>query len=337
MANTRVYFIVDQSSSMWRFTQVIRDLLYEMTKTNDPTESGIQYHFIVFSDRAECGPDISKIPVMCGNTNIHPAFQKLHDLVALASPRPERVIVVFISDGEDNAPAMCVEDLKTLGKLPIHSILLTVAIGSCFPTGLVVDVLRPLYHQGSLALNPVIPVETPEDCEWAFTQLEGLITSRGESTGIPADITDDSTSKDISIYVKAIYNAAVIVCAKSGRIPKENYELLFECKARVSKACDILLKKVATDKSDARKPKPLASALISAKHNNTSKILSTSRDLVAKLNKMITETQKGILISDLSDSAKQELIGYLNRAGKFIVTASKYKGADFNTTKDPWP
>lgn len=334
MASTRVYFIVDQSSSMWKETKVIRELLHNMTKANDMAESGLDYHFIIFSDSAECGPDISKIPVMCGSTNIFCAFQKLHDLVALADPRPEKVIVVFISDGEDNHPDICKAKLTELGKLSVPSVLFTIGINSSFPTGLVVDILRPLYHQGSLALNPVIPVQATEDLDWAFTQLEGLIATRGETTGIPTEISEDSSSKDISIYVKAIYNASVVVCAQSGHTPKENYELLFECKAKISKACDILMKKVATEKIDSRKPKPLASALLSAKFNTASKTLSTSRDLVAKLNKMITETQKGILISDLSDSAKQELVGYSNRAGKFIVTASKYRGADFNTTKE---
>ena len=334
MANTRVYFLVDQSSSMWRETKAIRDILHNMTKANDPGESGIMYHFIVFSDDAECGPDISKIPVMCGSTNIFCAFQKLHSLVTLAIPQPEKVIVVFISDGADNFPDKCNAKLKDLGKLSIPSVLFTIGVNSNFPTGFVVDLLRPLYHQGSPGLNPVIPVQSLEDLDWAFAQLEGLIATRGETTGIPTEISDDSSAKDISIYVKAIYNASAVVCAQSGRSPKENYESLFECKARVSGACDILMKQVAVEKSDARRPKPLASTLLTAKLNTASKSLSTARDLLAKLNKLISETQKGILISDLSDSAKQELIGYSNRAGKFIVTASKYKGADFNTTKE---
>ncbi len=116
------------------------------------------------------------------------AFQQLHTLVHRKA-LPDRIIVVFVSDGMDTMtiPKQLVVNLNILGSsqsTPTFSqsewarISFTVEMGKDFPTGLVIDVLRPLYHMGSASIQSVLPVSSPDDLHWVFGQLE-VFNARG--------------------------------------------------------------------------------------------------------------------------------------------------------------
>ena len=251
-----VYVILDESGSMSNFVTPIRQTLQEMAVCNrDPQ---VSYHFIVFSDQVADGPDISRLNIRMAGTHhdIAPAFERLSYLM-YSRPLPDQFIVVFISDGQDGNPGGCYPALKLLEKPTVPCLLFTIGIGD-FPTGLVVDLLRPLYHQGSPTLAPVIPLCKVEDCDWVFSQLEGLIMGRGVEVGMPDTVTGETPVKDVMHFIRGTFNACAVTCAQTGRDKKENYSLLFESKGRIGQVVELMRKRLAEEKVTKRE-KPLAS------------------------------------------------------------------------------
>lgn len=346
---TQVFFIVDESGSMGSYTNSVRDAISSIIETNlDPST---RFQVIAFSVDVDSAPTVAglKKPMLNG-TKIAPAFKKMHALLRdiPAKRQPERVVIAFISDGQDDSPAKCLADLKALPALQYDSILLTIGIGMSFPTGLVVDALRPRYHKGPSALPPVLPVSTPSELGWAFGQLEAvLLTELMQHAPIPSKADDTVSTRGLIQFIRARYNECVIKCAESGRKPRDNLELLNDTTARMHEVAHLARARVvqerasknawrvnpAGEKEEGERIKPLLSNLISATIYNPKTCLTLALSIVRRLNDMIGAASKGQLISDLTDDAKKELIGYAYTEGRLTQTASKYRSANFSTTK----
>jgi hypothetical protein len=346
---TQVFFIVDESGSMGSFTSSIREAVSSIIETNlDPST---RFQVIAFSEDVDSAPTVAglKKPMHSG-TRIAPAFRKMHALLRdiPAKRQPERVVIAFISDGQDDSPSKCLTDLKALPALQYDSILLTIGIGMSFPTGLVVDALRPRYHKGPSALPPVLPVSAPSDLGWAFGQLEAvLLTELMQHAPIPSKADDTVSTRGLIQFIRARYNECVIKCAESGRKPRDNLGLLNDTTARMHEVVHLARARVVQERAsktawrvnpegekvEGERIKPLLSNLISATIYNPKTCLTLALSIVRRLNDMIAAASKGQLISDLPDAAKKELIGYAYTEGRLIQMASRYRSANFSTTK----
>ena len=369
---TQVFFVIDESGSMINYTKHVRESVSNIIDSSiDPA---VRFNVIVFSDTAEHTTDISKLKRPAhSNTYIPSAFKKLHEVVRATPIRhaPERIVVVFISDGMDYNVAKCTVEIRGLPRLPVPSILLSVGVGRDFPTGLVVDVLRPKYHQESAALPSVLPVKTPDDLPWAFGQVEALLlTEILQRSRVPSRVDNDTPTRDLMGYTRAKYNECVIKCAESGRAAKDNYQLLTDAVAAIHCVAKMAKTRIHEARAAAKascpaegapdlhsweeinpqseeettplmaetnppnpRMKPTVSNLIKNTIYSPKACLSLALSLIRRLNTMLESACKGQLISDLSDEAKQELIGFVYTEGKFMGFASKYRAANIATTK----
>lgn len=341
-SSTDIYVLLDESGSMEQYTNQTRQCIATMMEGNfDPK---IKYTVIAFSDRIEWGTNLSRFnPPKHGGTQIVPAFQQIHTLIQRKT-LPERIIVVFVSDGMDTAtpPNMLAEKLRKLGNLPVHSLLFTVGVGKDFPTGLVIDVLRPLYHNGSASTQSVLPVTSPDDLQWAFGQLEALMLEELTcANSVPPSIDESSSTKEIMLFVQARYNECVIKCAATGQTARENYTLLFDTKTTIAEASRIAKVRLGMERdakpSDSDTPapfKPLVSNLLKETVYSSKACLTAALSAITRLNVMLNDASKGQIMSELSDEAKKELLGGQYVEGKLISVASKYRAANFGTTKN---
>lgn len=336
-SSAHIYFILDESGSMSHYTGHTRECVRTIIEGNlDPQ---IHHTVIVFSDKTAHATNVLQLsPPQHNGTQILPAFQLMHTLVQ-QKPLPEQIIVVFVSDGMDSAgePDKLEKNLRNLGKLPIHSLLFTVGVGKDFPTGLVVDVLRPLYHHGNASTQSVLPVTSPDDLTWAFGQLEALMLEELAGTNVvPTSIDESTNTKEIMLFVQARYNECVIKCAATRRTPMENYTLLFNTKTMISEASRIAKLRLSMEQSDetVRQFKPLVSNILREKVYSSKACLTAALSAVTRLNGMIQDACKGKIMSELSDEAKKELLGGQYVTGKLFTVANKYRAADFGRTKN---
>lgn len=334
---THVYFIVDESGSMSSYTQGVRQSIGNIIDDNsDPLT---RYTVITFSNTVDYATDMAKLrPPEHQNTSIAPAFRKMVELINAtpAKRAPERVMIAFISDGIDTDQARGAANIRNLPRLPVESILFTVAVGDDFPTSLVVDTLRPKYHSGSPALPLVLPVSAPTDLPWAFGQLESLlVTELQQCAAVPDAVTAATSTRDLILYVRARYNECIVRCAQSGRTARENYTLLSDTHQAIHAVGKIAKERLRGERSEpgGQRVKPLLSNLVNTVVYSTRSCITLCAVVVTKLNEMMASASKGQLISELSDCAKKELIGYTYTEGKLMHVATKYRAANFATTK----
>lgn len=328
------------------YTNETRKAVDAIIKGNpDPN---IENTVIVFSQSPKHSKSVSLLgPPQHVGTNIFPAFKLLHELV-MTQPSPGKIIIVFISDGMDTSglPLVLTQRLNELGKLPVNSLLLTVGVGAGFPTGLVIDALRPMYHTGDASMQPVIPVSEPDELNWAFCQLEGMLLEQtdGQNTNaVPLSIGETNSNKDLILYVQAKYNECVIKCAMTGRTSRQNYTLIYDTKVFIQAAFEIAKKRLAaervakvkdeTSEADQKPIQPLVSNILRSTVYSTKACLTSALSAITRLNKLMDECNRGKLLSELSDEAKKELLGGNYVEGKLTLKASKYRSADLSTTK----
>lgn len=333
-ATKHVYLLLDESGSMQQYTEEIRRSVRGMIECN--FDADVEYTAITFSERTESGKDLSRFKApQHSYTCIIPAFRELNRLVRNRRAA-ECVAVVLVSDGDDSHEKRDIlsEKLRLMGGFPTHSVMITIGVGKDFPTGLVVDTLRPIYHKGSSSTQSILPVYTPEDLPWAFGQLGALLHEElsGAATA-PRTVDESSSNRDLIKYIQATYHECVIQCAAQGRTPKENYTLLFEAKLEITNVLEISRARMATERDDARPFKPLVSNILSLTVYTAKAAHTSALSAVTRLNSQLKATAEGQLISELSDEAKKELMGGVFYRGKLTAVASKYKGANINTTK----
>jgi hypothetical protein len=333
---TDIYVLLDESGSMQKFTALTRECVDTIMKGNIIPE--IKYTVITFSTYVQSGNDLAKFKKPEHNsTRMFPAFKELYALIQKNISSTKKIVVVFVSDGEDSEYNQnhLEAKLKSMGALPTHSLFFTIGVGNKFPTTLVVDVLRPLYHKGSDTTPAVLPVINPEELHWTFGQLEYIILEEiYGSVSIPETIDETTSNKDLILYTQAIYNKCVNQCAKSGRDAKVNYTIMFESKTAINKVIEIAKARQNAERMKAPEQqfKPLLSVILDKKVNTPKACYTAALNAVTRLNKMLDDVSRGQLLSDLPDEAKKELLGRQYVEGKLTSTASKYRSADPSVT-----
>ena len=334
-SRTDVYFLLDESGSMSSYTNETRKNVNEIMKEN--SDPNVSFTVIAFSALLQYGKDITRFERPEHNgTNILPAFGKVHSLVNESLVRknpPTKIITIFVSDGDDtfNKAGSLEAKLSALGPLPINSLFFTVGVGKEFPTKLVVDVLRPLYHKGSDATPAVLPVITPAEIPWTFGQMKLLVSEEiYGSIVVPESVDETTSNQDLIRYIQVMYNKCVNKCAMSGRKSDENYTLMFSTKTAINKVSEIAKARQIEERGGSFKP--LVSAILEKKVNSPTVCFTAALNAITRLNKMLDEASRGRLLSDLPDEAKKELLGRQYVEGRLTTTASKYRSADSNVT-----
>jgi len=328
---TKVYFVVDESGSMYIYTSNVRESITSIIDSQ--LFSMTDFTIITFSDTVEHGNNFLKFsPPQHAGTNIFGAFSEMQQLIQNEKEPFARHVIIFISDGADTNPKECLENLKTLPILTTPCIMVAIGVNQLFPTTIVLDYLRPLYHNGPLTVTPVLPVEESKDLVWAFSQLQSILMEECWDL-MPSEVTHESSNKDLKLFMNGKYNQCVVTCAMADRTNKENYDLIFATKVDIVNAGAIAKIRMQTEKVEL-KIKPLASNLIQSDFYSTKTCIMLSIKITEKLNKMLEDVQKGQLISDLSDNAKREMLGHACVQGRFIHKAMKYHAAKFGVTQD---
>lgn len=136
-----VVYLLDQSGSMEPFFTGYSELLRQHLDKLAQTQDRVNHHCIVFSGDAHGGPRFASLPVLGMNTNIENGLRSF--LLHLEKSSPDDVILVFISDGQDDEPRSILERISQLRRPPIRRFnMLTVAVGKeDFPTGMAIRLL----------------------------------------------------------------------------------------------------------------------------------------------------------------------------------------------------
>lgn len=327
-AHVQVHFIVDDSGSMYFCKSFIESIRKELDDVADRLESpSLSFTSHLFSDKSITGRRLCPMPNLHSGTNIALGFEAM---IRSVRPSPcELCIIVFVSDGADS-PGNEVRR-NALQGLSCPSTLLTVAVGEGFPTSLVVDELRVKYHTfGGDSIPLVIPLsnkhstisEMQEEIKWTASQLEEIILSRGVVQELSMD--ELSSTFDIDVIFrqcKRWYNAATIKCmSKAADYSLEDKtDMVKETRDKFNQA-EMLMKKISLSIA-----KPLPSNL---KARRPLFLLTTLRE---RINKLLDQLNKGILLDKLTDVEKQEYLSFGNKTGRFLSTSIRYHSAKCDT------
>ena len=341
MPSTHVAFILDNSGSMYhaehffgasRHVPIIASLPESLIALRkDLTQQQISSSFHVFSEEAISGSDLQKLLAAQTprGTNIAAGFEAM--IRSKSTEGSERVVVVFVSDGDDTTGAAGKQRCRRLSPLPMPSTLLTVAVGKNFPTSTVLNSLYGTFStSGDASLPLVFPIDPYADAsaevmEWIRSQL--LETILEIASGVPRKkvSVEDLTgmgNQDIFAQCKRWYNECTVQAFLPGRGFSEKVAIVQDCRSKLAAADELMRKGTAT-------VKPLLTS-------NLRKQLSVYHltGIREKLNTMLAQLNKGRLFEDLDDKQKKEFLEYGNVAGRLLPKAVKYHGANTDTTID---
>jgi hypothetical protein len=342
-SNTLAVFILDNSSSMYcstsnyygnhrtAFKPLIPSLaenLHSLAKTLNENQITTEFH--VFSNTVVSGTDVhallaSQPPRF---TNISAGFEAMlqsHD----KHDNPKHTVIVFISDGEDSDPQMGRKSRQALAKLPGTSTLLTVAVGSSFPTTTVLNDLYTKYHTSEdRSLPLVLPIDPYADNNeevmgWIQSQLTDIIIEIAH--GVPrkqltvADL-EGMDNQGIFEQCRRWYNECSVRALLPAPLP-EKIALVRDLKERLDAVDKLMRRGVAAT------AKPLLTSHLRKQisvHNLT--------HIREKINAILAQLNKGRLFEHLSDVEKSEFLAFGNKTGRLLSKAVQYHGANVETS-----
>lgn len=329
----KAFCILDDSGSMYSgafgksFMLKLRtelDLMAERIEEKKYLHTSVE--FIVFSNAAFSGRRLQRLPTLAGSTNISSGFNEMHWMAVYS--KCDHSIIVFVSDGADDHGNR--DKIARLRCLPMDSTLITVAVGECFPTSLVVDTLRPTYHTfGGDSIPLVIELPTNQgsreemesDVDWVISQLQAII----EAGGVPMQYTLEELElqpsvEAISTQCKLWYNACTVRAVSGAVSHDEKVSLINETKDKFNRA-EELMRGLTSSHS-----KPLPSNL---RARRPLYLLTSMRE---KLNNLIRQLEKGQRLDRMSDAEKAEYLRHGNSEGRFLSKALSYHSANFSTS-----
>ena len=325
--------IVDDSGSMYSgpygksFMFELRtklDILADTVEGEKHLNTSME--FVVFSNTAFSDRRLRTLPTLSGCTNISSGFNEMHRMAV--SSKCDHCLIIFVSDGADDRGNE--DKIARLRCLPMDSTLITVAVGECFPTSLVVDTLRPSYHTfGGDSIPLVIELPTNQgsreemesDVDWVALQLKGIIEAGGVLMQYTLEELELQPSVEaISTQCKLWYNACTVKAVSKMTTHDEKVALINETKDKFNRAEDLM--KGLT----ALQSKPLPSNL---RARRPLYILTSMRE---KLNNLLRQLEKGHRLECMSDEDKRKYLGLGNNEGRFFSRVLQYHSADFDTS-----
>jgi hypothetical protein len=293
-----VFMVFDESGSMGEYSSRIRSSMQALYNAKPPD---CEMGFIGFSDYAMFGNKLEDVHQQRGATNIAEACFILSRKIASIDGE---ITVVFISDGQDSFPDKCSERLGHFAVAEVPCTLLCVGVGDGFPTALVTDQLRPLFHTcGNDALPAVIPLCSEEEIVSVFAELEAMLFYRDD---ILAQYDQTTCIRALTKGCFHLYNKAV----------------------NRSTASDIAASILALQGI-----KELAVLACSSR-------LYTVEGCIEKASRMIGQLQQMLdrrtceTMSRCSDAERQKILSYGHVVGRHTKTAQTYHGAQFTVSRN---
>ena len=222
------------------------------------------------------------------------------------------VVIVFISDGEDTTNRSRLKQLQGLGAE--QCTLITVAVGAKFPTSLVLDCLRPLYHTSGLAVPLVVAVEVegddPQEPQLALKEVQSLIRTHVLlQEGRRRELWECLGCQDkLLAYARQQYNPCVMLCLVDRRTPEKCLPLLETTRAQLNAVEEELGRMLLT--GQARLPGSLLKR----------RAAHAVGEMLAQLRRLMEKVKWGM--DCLTDKDMQEvLVGFKPHHGKFFGKA----------------
>jgi hypothetical protein len=325
MTMRHVYIVFDESASMAEYTRPVREALRELEKT-------YELHFIGFSCSVYHGRKVDEVPAQKGSTNIWMAFRTLSALLSTAGSG-DAATVVFVSDGHDSNPQVCMQQLARLPDPPCQCTLFCIGVGPHFPTTLVLEQLRPRFHTvGDDTLPSVIPLCSPEETAQVFVEMETLVFERPA----PVERFDEHTSlQDLMKGSEQTYNTAVNRCARESS-RERGLAIVDEGVATLERIQGLAerLRKSTLEVDGLTDFLPLASNLLQAGMFNTARCLGKVKNMLAQLGLVRQRIEvKGLMLASCTDAEKQKVLSYGHVVGRHLKAAHAYHSANYAASR----
>lgn len=333
--DTTVYIVTDDSGSMGHIRESVQEGIRSLVSRQK--DSSFQFRFISFSSDAFFAERIEDLPIQGGSTNIAAAFQLLNRKI-VSSPLPGKYIVVFISDGSDDNNSTIVSRLQAQGgmkDLGIPSVFFTVAVGSGFPTKVVVEALRPSYHSASDDLPLVFPLRDSDQSVFVFEKLAEYMFCR-DHFQCSLEMNPRIRIEDIPSYVDGVYNSCTVKCsietdcAKALQHLNAAKALLVQASTRAEELEKELRQEVLPGLSNAG-TKPLASRLLTDALKKKINVHTMVQETLKRINQYIEDTQKvrNVLLVCKTPFASSEVL--------FVCRVSSSPSYQMQRSRKYWP
>lgn len=325
----RVVYLLDQSGSMdptrdGGYSKSLRSLLDSHIKSR----TDVEHHCIVFSREAEGGRTFASLPILCSSTDIEKGLRAF--ISHLVECPTDRVILVFISDGEDDYPLTIDERIRRLPALPVQTChIVSVAVGRAFPTTMAIELRNKFQTRSDEAdaLPFVIEMEPSlAGAELAAVRVQQFVEEvvHPRKPLALCDIQAGTPIADIIRMCEDCYRKCAIRCldpSYKASSPAELVQRALNCITAVELSVKAFME------PEANTSKPLPSALLRRRH------LGVFHDFRAKLNELRARSVARFARDSLSDDKKRELLGFnVTYDPKRYATALAIRPADHQAT-----
>ncbi|KAJ2992818.1 hypothetical protein HDV02_002839 [Globomyces sp. JEL0801] len=313
---------------MARYQASVRQNIRNLMENLDYLNMNLNYHFISFHHDASYSDDLDKLSLTFGSTNIEGAFSLLKTKVL--NLKPDIAIIVFISDGCDDKPKTIEARLNELGGIKdiCKSVLFSIAIGSKFPTSMVVDSLRLYFHSASDTLPVVFPIKSLSGCSNAFEGLFHYIKNQNFFENL--EFYKATTELDIDERINAIYNNYIVKCIqkKNGKMYKS---LLKEALVELENLIHNVqaLQPVTDLVKITHLPKCLPSLLMKYNQTINNRLEEKLKETIISVNRLLKTNE---YLFDLSDIDKQDLLSFGSNFGRNVTKTVVYQTPQFKST-----
>lgn len=306
-SSARVILVLDFSGSMHYHLDSLKRAVHDVIKRN----SGFKFTCIAFNLVAKIVPDVLSIRFEeheYRNTDILRAMSLT--TFECEKHSEDEIIIIFVSDGADN----CNRDISSKIKQFCHPLnekmyLFTVAVGADFPTSLVAETLHPVFHKGPLGMPLVFPVVHPGEHEIRLADIMRVIQKRH------------------------VYSSQTFL---EGLLPRENMEYCMNQHMLSLVKCSGLHESMACIKQARDEFKIIENTYLASKPSRVDRatFLEDLNCLRQKLNALQTSVETGVIMRNMSNAQKQDLLSYGLKVTNTTAKALTYKAADFEKSKE---
>jgi hypothetical protein len=328
--------IRDQSGSMWTYNSALDAACLSFQSKYSAVDSKYALHFVAFAGLGKIAdsPNISHLKHICGNTSIPQAFERAVEIAKKKQPISmfSKVILVFISDGEDNDMQACMKAIGRLRPMPWPCRLICVGFRG-FPTSLASGRLFEVFGTGNqLCDPPVLPCDDPGEVPDVFKNLCHLIENPDPSPQPTLDNLDSAVSiQDLLQAAGRSYNACMVSCLYKKTVPE--FEAFSACKVVLAYIRTKLCRETRRLKAmKTTEPALLTEVLSYTAPSILLKQATTASKAVegmqSRVSDCLDKASRKELVSRLDDETKRRLVGFAAREGKLTTKALLYHSPD---------
>jgi hypothetical protein len=330
-----IIVIRDQSSSMHGFNKSLDEACLSMMSRYSAPDSKYSLHFVAFAGLC-CmadGPNIAQLRHITGQTYIPQAFERAVEVAKRKQPISmfKKVVLVFISDGQDNDMVRCMAEINRLRPMPCPCRFISVGF-SGFPTGLASGKLFEVFGQGNQVCDPpVLPCDSPEEVPGVFEDLFRLIENPDPSPPPAVSSVEEAvTTEDLLRVASRSYNACMVQSLYTKTVPE--IEAFSACKAVLGCVRVRLALLVRDLKKDRAGPSLLTQAMSCATKptllRQAQAAAASVQGMQSRISDCLDKASRKELVSLLDDETQRRLVGFAAREGKLATKAIRYHSPD---------